>query len=216
MSTRGVCPTPGARFLVSVGVGREPARGRTGGRRRWPPRAVPGRGRGSTGPARGAVAALGSQGGARAAWSRSAWLLASPRRTPMVGTGGAQERGRSLARDAKGQRPLYRRHACLPATDGPTATSLGVCAGLNRSAQQGKGVEPTGGPRSGARPASEGSPRGVWELQGRPWGARCLGKARGLGRRTARTPRRRYGARRARADKGGATSRSSATRCGVA
>jgi hypothetical protein len=74
----------------------------------------------------------------------------------------------------------------------------------------------TGGPRSGARPVSEGSPRGVRELRGRPRGARCLGKARGLGRRASRTPRRWYGVRHARADRGGATSRSSATRCGVA
>jgi hypothetical protein len=74
----------------------------------------------------------------------------------------------------------------------------------------------TSGPRSGARPASEGSPLGVRELQGRPRGTRSLGKARGLGRRAARMPRRRYGARRARAVRGGATSRSSATRCGVA
>jgi hypothetical protein len=74
----------------------------------------------------------------------------------------------------------------------------------------------TGGPRSGARPPSEGSPRGVRELEGRPPGARCLGKAHDLSRRVARTPKRRYGARRARADRDGTMSRSRATRCGVA
>jgi hypothetical protein len=49
----------------------------------------------------------------------------------------------------------------------------------------------TGGPRSGARPASEGPPRGVRDLQWQPRGAQCLGKARGLGWRAARMPRRR-------------------------
>jgi hypothetical protein len=44
-------------------------------------------------------------------------------------------------------------------------------------------------PRRGARPASEGSPRGMRELRGWPRGTRCLGKARGLGRRVARMPR---------------------------
>jgi hypothetical protein len=57
----------------------------------------------------------------------------------MVGTGGAQERGRGLARDAEGAATPLWRHACLPATDGPMATSLGVCAGLGRSARQGGG-----------------------------------------------------------------------------
>jgi hypothetical protein len=55
----------------------------------------------------------------------------------MAGTSGAQERGRGLARDAEGAATPLWQHACLPTTDGPTTTSLGVCAGLGRSARQG-------------------------------------------------------------------------------
>jgi hypothetical protein len=51
---RGKGPhSPRVRFRGSTGSGRGPVRGRTGGRRWWPPRAVPGCGRVSTGLARG-------------------------------------------------------------------------------------------------------------------------------------------------------------------
>jgi hypothetical protein len=48
----------------------------------------------------------------------------------------------------------------------------------------------TDGPRRGARPASEGSPRGVRELQGRSRDARRLGKARGPDAEGGTWPRR--------------------------
>jgi hypothetical protein len=59
----------------------------------------------STGRRGGAVGALGSQGGLELLGRGRLGSLASPRRAPMAGTGG--ERGRGLARDAEGQRPLY-------------------------------------------------------------------------------------------------------------
>jgi hypothetical protein len=65
---------PWARFLELVESGRWPVRGRTGGRRWWPPRVVPGCDRGSTGLARGRGSGLRESGrGSSAAWSRSAW-----------------------------------------------------------------------------------------------------------------------------------------------
>jgi hypothetical protein len=72
---RGKGPhSPRVRFRGSAGSGRGPARGRTGGRRWWPPRAVPGCGRGSTGMARGhGSGPRESWIGSCAAWSRSAW-----------------------------------------------------------------------------------------------------------------------------------------------
>jgi hypothetical protein len=46
--------------------------------------------------------------------------------------------GDAARRRMQGQRSLYGRHACLLATKGPMATSLGACAGLGRSARQGE------------------------------------------------------------------------------
>jgi hypothetical protein len=43
----------------------------------------------------------------------------------MVGAGGAPER-EAARREAKGQRPLYRRRVCLLVTDGPTAVPRGA------------------------------------------------------------------------------------------
>jgi hypothetical protein len=113
---------------------------------RWPARLRPKSGRPA---ARGGRARVGEAGtsASYSKWDRGgeclSWLSGgSAPNLVVAASGGGHERstgaGARLGAGCKGQRPLYGRHACLPATDGPTATSLGVCAGLGRNARQGK------------------------------------------------------------------------------
>jgi hypothetical protein len=123
------------RFGVEVGAGRGLTRGRTGSRRWWPPRAMLRRDRSFDRRARRRGRGLRESGRARVAWSRSPWLLGFA----AVGSDGGHGRraGAWLGARCRGAATPLWQHACLPATDGPTVTSLGVCAGLGRSARQG-------------------------------------------------------------------------------
>jgi hypothetical protein len=97
-----------------------------------------------------------------------------------------QERGRDSALDAKGQLLLYGRLACLPATKGPTAMSLGVCASLGRNAWQ---CEARTDQRSERCCASGEGSRGRGNFKGPSGCAAPREGVRGLRRCEAQTPR---------------------------